>query len=107
MSPDVRANSSPPTTVAISSATSIHRWCDSPPTRANLITSSMMSLATQRLVTGTTERVNRSTIIAAVYPRCVSQTKPMSRGTSRSAASRSRSGGLGARGSGRPRTIMG
>jgi hypothetical protein len=42
-----------------------------------------------------------------VYPRWVCQTKPMSLGTSRIAASRSRSGGLGARGSGRPRTIMG
>jgi hypothetical protein len=58
-------------------------------------------------VTGTKERVTRSTIIAAVYPRWVCQTKPMSLGTSRIAASRSRSGGLGARGSGRPRTIMG
>ena len=53
----------------------------------------MMSFATHRFATGTTERANRSTIIAAVYAGCVSQTSRMSRGTTRSAASRSFSGG--------------
>ena len=55
-SPDARASSSPPTTVAISSATSIQRCRVEPPVRASMITSSMMSFATQSFVTGTTER---------------------------------------------------
>ena len=36
----------------------------------------MMSLATQRFATGTTDRTNRSTIIAAAYDGFVSHTRP-------------------------------
>ncbi len=103
ISPETRARSSPPTTVPISSATSIQSCLVAPPDRARVTTSSMISFATHSVTTGTIERTMRRTIIAAVYAGCVSQTKRTRRGTSRIAAIRSLRGGRGARGSRRDR----
>ena len=53
----------------------------------------------QLVATGTTDRTSRSAIIAIVYDGFVSHTSLIRRGTTRSAMSRSRSGGRGAFGS--------
>ena len=69
-SADARAEDSPTTTIASSSATSSQSVPRRTARRASEITSSMMSFPTQSVATGTNARDKRSTTSATVSARC-------------------------------------